>query len=128
MLVYHTAVNYLKILPLSFILCLFPHELAAIHAIFQNCQPQSQAGIYVSVPNIQQMIMPQFPTKETNDVTVLNILNNVKVSVPNIYANKQDMGRFSLRNCRKGLTVVQLYYAETCETPRPDNKSSISFK
>ena len=69
------------------------------------------------------MIRPQFPTKETKDVAVPNILNNVKVSVPNIYTNKQNMERFRLRNCRKGPAVVQLYYAETYETLRPDNKS-----
>ena len=101
---------------LTFILRLFPRELAAIHAISQNCQPQSQADTYVSVPNIQQTIRPQFPTKETKDVAVPNILNNVKVSVPNIYTNKQNMERFRLRNCRKGPAVVQLYHAETYET------------
>ena len=99
-----------------------------IHAVSQNCQPQSQADTYVSVPNIQQTIRPQFPTKETKDVAVPNILNNVKVSVPDIYANKQNMERFRLRNGRKGPAVIQLYYAETYETPRPDNKSFISFK
>ena len=40
-------------------------------------------------------IRPQFSTKETKDIAVPNILNNVKVSVPNIYANKKKTWRDS---------------------------------
>ena len=43
----------------------------------------------VSVPNIPATQSPQFPAKKTIEVSFPNMKNNTKVSVPNIYRNKE---------------------------------------